>query len=95
MVTASLVRQNPATIHCCRPSSVTSQPASIASSARTPETASARESVAFGSFRPKLQRYVDSLAAYRKNAYGELDARWRKRIACAWQRSFDEWHYLT
>jgi hypothetical protein len=47
----------------------------------------------FSSFRPKLQRYVDSLADYRKNEFGELEPQWRAKIARAWQRSFDEWHY--
>ena len=47
----------------------------------------------FEALQPKLQRYADSLAGYRKNEFSELDAPRRKKIACAWQRSFDEWHY--
>jgi hypothetical protein len=49
----------------------------------------------FGEFKPKLQRYVDSLSDYRKNEFHELDPAWRAKIAHAWQRSFDEWHYPT
>jgi hypothetical protein len=47
----------------------------------------------FGSFRPRLQNYVDSLTGYRKNEFGELDPAMRSRIAQAWRRSFEEWNY--
>jgi hypothetical protein len=49
----------------------------------------------FETFRPTLQRYVDSLAGYRKNKFPELDPTLRRKINTAWQRSFDEWHYPT
>jgi hypothetical protein len=49
----------------------------------------------FDSFRPKLQRYVNSLADYRKNEFRELEPAWRTKIARAWQRSFEEWDYPT
>jgi hypothetical protein len=48
----------------------------------------------FEKFRPKLQRYVDSLSGYRKNEFDELDHTRRAKIAAAWRRSFDEWDYL-
>jgi len=49
----------------------------------------------FGEFKPKLQHYVDSLSNYRKNEFGELDHQMRRKVARAWQRSFDEWQYPT
>ncbi len=47
----------------------------------------------FATFRPTLQRYVDSLAGYRKNEFSELEPVDRATIGHAWRRSFDEWHY--
>lgn len=47
----------------------------------------------FETFRPTLRRYVDSLADYRKNEFHPLEPVERAKIARAWQRSFDEWHY--
>jgi len=49
----------------------------------------------FERFRPKLQSYVDSLSGYRRNTYPELEAATRRKVASAWQRSFDAWHYPT
>lgn len=49
----------------------------------------------FTAFRPKLQRYVDSLTGYRKNEFPELEPAWRTKIARAWQRGFEEWSYPT
>lgn len=49
----------------------------------------------FERFRPRLQRYVDSLADYRKNEFPELEPAWRRKVAQAWQRSFDVWQYPT
>jgi len=49
----------------------------------------------FGAFQPKLRRYVDSIAGYRKNEFGGLEPAWRARIAREWQRGFDAWHYPT
>lgn len=47
----------------------------------------------FDTFRPKLQRYVDSLSGYRKNDFGTLDDAQREKVATAWRRSFDTWSY--
>ena len=49
----------------------------------------------FTLFQPKLQRYVDSLAGYRKNEFGTLESARRTKIAKAWRRSFEEWGYPT
>ena len=49
----------------------------------------------FASARPKLQTYLDSLAGYRKNNFGELDPDRRRTIARAWRRNFEEWQYPT
>lgn len=40
-----------------------------------------------------IDRYVESLADYRKNAYSELSDGFRARLATAWQPSFTEWGY--
>jgi hypothetical protein len=50
---------------------------------------------AFEAVRPRLQEYVDSLAGYRRNEFGELPSGLRQRVARAWQRSFDAWGYRT
>jgi omega-hydroxy-beta-dihydromenaquinone-9 sulfotransferase len=42
---------------------------------------------------PKLRSYVDSLSGYKKNAFPELSAQERSRIAREWQRCFNEWGY--
>ena len=47
----------------------------------------------FDRFAPKLQGYVDSLAGYQKNAFGDLDEGLRRRVSKEWARSFDEWKY--
>lgn len=47
----------------------------------------------FDSFKPKLQKYVDSLAGYRKNEYPPLDSASRCNVGEAWARSFDVWDY--
>ncbi len=47
----------------------------------------------FESFRPQLQRYVDSLAGYRKNPFPPIEPALRRTIAKTWRRSFDEWNY--
>lgn len=49
----------------------------------------------FDGVQPSLQRYVDSLASYRKNAYAELPASLRHDIAQTWRRSFEEWGYTS
>jgi hypothetical protein len=47
----------------------------------------------FESMQGSLQKYLASLAGYRKNEYPDLPEPLRERIACEWQRSFDEWGY--
>jgi omega-hydroxy-beta-dihydromenaquinone-9 sulfotransferase len=47
----------------------------------------------FGYVEPRLRRYVESLAGYRKNTFPELSAQERHRIAREWRRCFDEWGY--
>ena len=47
----------------------------------------------FDAFRPSLQRYVDSIADYRKNEYPDLPSELRSTIAQTWRRSFEEWGY--
>jgi len=42
---------------------------------------------------PALQQYVNSIAAYKKNEFKPLDPSLRERIACEWQKCFDEWGY--
>lgn len=49
----------------------------------------------FGKFHPTLQKYVDSLAGYRKNRFVELEASKREVIAHEWKRSFTTWDYST
>ena len=49
----------------------------------------------FDDFKPRLERYVASLAGYRKNEFPELDGARRRRVARAWERSFSEWRYST
>jgi omega-hydroxy-beta-dihydromenaquinone-9 sulfotransferase len=47
----------------------------------------------FEAFRPKLQRYVDSIAGYKKNVFKELPGAEREAVARGWRRSFEEWGY--
>jgi hypothetical protein len=47
----------------------------------------------FTEFRPTLQRYVDSLAGYRKNVFKELPTEVRQKVATRWRRCFDAWGY--
>jgi omega-hydroxy-beta-dihydromenaquinone-9 sulfotransferase len=42
---------------------------------------------------PRLQRYVVSLASYKKNVLPDLPAELQARIAREWRRSFEEWGY--
>ncbi len=42
-----------------------------------------------------VQRYIASLAGFKKNEYSEMSAALKSRIATAWRRSFDEWGYST
>lgn len=43
--------------------------------------------------RPHLDRYLESIAGYRKNVYPELDPDTRARIAGQWGFAFEEWGY--
>jgi omega-hydroxy-beta-dihydromenaquinone-9 sulfotransferase len=47
----------------------------------------------FEALQPRLQQYVHSLAGYRRNQHAELSLELRRRVASAWQRSFDAWRY--
>jgi hypothetical protein len=47
----------------------------------------------FGPAEPALKRYVESIAGYRKNAFPEIPADLRRRIAGEWRRCFVEWGY--
>jgi hypothetical protein len=49
----------------------------------------------FRDLEPKLRRYVDSIASYKKNVHSSLAGPLRRRVAQAWRRSFDEWGYAT
>jgi hypothetical protein len=47
----------------------------------------------FESVQPCLERYVGSLAGYRRNRFSSLPADARARVRKAWQRSFQAWGY--
>jgi hypothetical protein len=47
----------------------------------------------FEAFQPRLQQCVDLVAGYRRNQFEELSPDRRRRVAWAWQRSFDAWGY--
>lgn len=47
----------------------------------------------FSQAEPALTRYAASLAGYKKNAFPELPAELRSRIANEWERCFTEWGY--
>lgn len=49
----------------------------------------------YDGFEPKLNRYVNSLAGYKKNDFVGLDPATRKVVAERWKRSFDTWGYET
>jgi hypothetical protein len=42
---------------------------------------------------PVLRQYLCSLSGYKKNAFPELSAELKERIAREWRRCFDEWNY--
>lgn len=50
---------------------------------------------AFDEVESAVQRYVGSLAGFKKNEYPEMPAELRSRIGTAWRRSFEEWGYST
>jgi hypothetical protein len=47
----------------------------------------------FGAVEPELRRYLNRIADYRKNTFPEISAPLKKRLARAWQRSFESWGY--
>jgi hypothetical protein len=47
----------------------------------------------FRKFQPELEKYVNSLAGYRKNRFHQLDPAMREKVAREWRRSFDTWNY--
>jgi hypothetical protein len=47
----------------------------------------------FCQVRPALERYVEGIRGYRKNAFPELPAALRRRIADAWRPCFEQWGY--
>ncbi len=47
----------------------------------------------FDSFEPELRDYLHSVSSYQKNRFPPLDEPTREKIATAWKREFDEWHY--
>jgi len=47
----------------------------------------------FSVVEPALQKYVNSLAGYKKNTFPELDPNLKTRLRCEWQKCFDEWGY--
>lgn len=53
------------------------------------------ELAGFNAVQGTVQRYVDSIAAYRKNSYSELDPGIKARLALEWRQCFQEWGYST
>jgi hypothetical protein len=49
----------------------------------------------FQDVEPAVKRYVESLTGYQKNAFQEIPAELKKRIAWEWRRCFQEWGYPT
>jgi hypothetical protein len=49
----------------------------------------------FDAMRPSLQRYLDSNATYRKNAYSDLSPSLRQDVGRAWRRNFEAWGYAA
>ncbi len=47
----------------------------------------------FDTYGPLLNKYLEQNKNYKKNKYEELDPKLKKRIAKAWQLSFEEWSY--
>jgi omega-hydroxy-beta-dihydromenaquinone-9 sulfotransferase len=47
----------------------------------------------FEAVEPELRRYLNRIAGYRKNTFPEISAPLKKRLARAWQRSFESWGY--
>jgi len=49
----------------------------------------------FASFEPVLQRYVKSLAGYKKNTFPELSPERKARLKSSWARCSEEWGYSS
>lgn len=49
----------------------------------------------FPAAQPSLQRYLDSMADYRKYEYTELPIALRRGIGQAWRQSFESWGYTS
>jgi hypothetical protein len=49
----------------------------------------------FDQAEPAIRRYVDSVAGYQKNAFAELPAALRDRIARKWRPCFEAWGYAA
>jgi LPS sulfotransferase NodH len=49
----------------------------------------------FAAVEPRLNTYAQSLAGYKKNQHQPLATPLRHKVAQAWQRSFEEWHYAV
>ncbi|HZR20097.1 MAG TPA: sulfotransferase [Verrucomicrobiae bacterium] len=47
----------------------------------------------FSQIEPKLRRYVESLAGYRKNRFSDLPAELKQRIRTEWSVCFEKWGY--
>ena len=47
----------------------------------------------FAAVEPALRRYMDSLSDYRKNAFPELAAGLKERVARAWRTCLEAWGY--
>jgi hypothetical protein len=49
----------------------------------------------FTAFEPSLQKYVASLAGYKKNIFPNLGADLEERLRQEWHKCFDEWGYSS
>jgi uncharacterized SAM-binding protein YcdF (DUF218 family) len=47
----------------------------------------------FDRFLPRLEKYLSSIADYKKNVFKDLPADEKATVAHQWRRSFDEWGY--
>ena len=47
----------------------------------------------FAPFESSLQKYVDSLAGYKKNTFQNIDANFKTRLCQEWHKCFEEWGY--
>jgi len=47
----------------------------------------------FDKFKPTLQKYIDSIADYKKNKYNGMDPELKKEIYNRWKRNFKAWGY--